>query len=186
MDTDMIDYAILTCLKTADRPLWKKALHQRLDHQAHRFPRDTTPSMQTVIRRIDRLHEHGHVSSTIVDPAEISRELIIAYEITDAGQSAVQETQEDLIAQYSTALLAGEPVDAPKPVLLALLKDRFQCGEDTLADLKEHCSSREILLLLTLQQLQTVIADRVQADTLQQLQELIGDEISHRLLHHLS
>lgn len=186
MDADMVDYAILTCLETAERPLWKKALHQRLDHHAHRFPGDTTPSMQTVIRRIDRLHEHGHVSSTIVNPAEINRELIIAYEITDTGKSAVQETQEELIAQYSTALLAGEPVDAPKPVLLALLEDRFQCDEDTLAALKQQCSSREILLLLTLQKLQTVIADRVQADNLQHLQELVGDELCHRLLRHLS
>lgn len=103
MELDKMDYALLTCLEEAETGLWKKELHAELERRATEFPGNVTRSIQTVGRRVEKLHEAAYIESCIVRPDNIPRELIIAYTTTEEGLEAVQEKRSALLKRYVAA-----------------------------------------------------------------------------------
>lgn len=82
IDLDIIDLKILHLL--CETPLWKKQIHDQFNEDPPTDPR----SLQTIGRRVDTLHEHALLESTVVkgDPDGL-RDLCIAFETTKNGQT---------------------------------------------------------------------------------------------------
>lgn len=97
LDLDIIDLKLLGLL--CNTRLWKKQIHDRFNEDPPIDPR----SLQTIARRIDTLHEHALIESTVVkgEPDDL-RELYIAFETTGKGQTVLRHylgcTEEDCAA----------------------------------------------------------------------------------------
>lgn len=78
---DRVDLALLTLL--ADDPLWKSEAHAQL----LTLDRVDTVSVQTVGRRIDRLHQEDYLATKIVTPEDLDRDLMIAFQTTAEGRT---------------------------------------------------------------------------------------------------
>lgn len=76
---DAIDLELLCLL--ADEPLWKTKAHERLGKR----------SIQTIGRRINKLQDHGLLTTHILAPDDLNRDLIIAFTTNDAGTALLDE-----------------------------------------------------------------------------------------------
>lgn len=151
---DAVDYAILTCV-AEHNGVWKKQVHEWISSNCDRLPEmDDVVSVQTIGRRIDQLHGQGLLETCIVSPDEISRDLIIAYKLVDAGdetmsvkrqeflRAAVMQTRDALLSDYN-----GDDLPVNRTALLELICDEFAISGATRDELKQ-CSTQEILGML--------------------------------------
>ena len=106
---DFLDLHILTLL--CEKPLWKKAVHTRLE--ASEFD-GTNVANQTVARRINHLHEEGFLESTLINPPNQDRSIMVAFRTTAKGRKALTQfeicedcgelvTEEDHVHAFTAA-----------------------------------------------------------------------------------
>lgn len=141
MDLDKVDYALLSCLRD-NGGLWKKKIHEELQARAEEFPGDIDVSSQTVGRRIEKFHEKTYVSTTIINPDDLPRDLIIAYNLTEEGAEMLREKRLDLLKEYS---FSDEDIEHRQ--LLNLLEDHLHLEPEEREFLEESTEIEDLRLL---------------------------------------
>ncbi|MDY6765741.1 MAG: hypothetical protein SVW77_00070 [Candidatus Nanohaloarchaea archaeon] len=100
MELDRLDLAILRTVRDAETPLWKKHIYRTIRG------RETLPesvadiSVQTLGRRVDALNDADLLVPRIVEPADLNRDLIIAYRLGPDGSAAIEEKQRVLLREF--------------------------------------------------------------------------------------
>jgi hypothetical protein len=92
---DKRDFDILYTVYTQEGPLWKKKIHDKID---------TSITLQTVGRRVDRLRDADYLDPCIVSPKNIRRDYIIGFQLTEKGGEEIIEKRRELLEE--TALQA--------------------------------------------------------------------------------
>ncbi len=146
---DDIDYTILKCLHDADEAFWKKRIHQEIQDRWAELPITDEMSLQTVGRRVDKLHDEGYLENTIVSPQNVPRDLIIGYNLTDAGQDTVTSKREILLKKIVRNELFSDETTPTigQKALAELINNEFGLDGHTV-ETANHYSRDELLLLL--------------------------------------
>ncbi len=157
---DTIDYSILKCLAAADRPVWKKQLHRMLEEQRDRLPLPDHIALQTVGRHIDRMHSDSLLTSSIINPEELRRNLIIGYRPTQKGRRMLEMKRSALLKKVVADSLfnAEDAVQFEKDVLAEMINDEFGLDGHTDETVRNY-SRDELTLLLGLYFLKQEAAD---------------------------
>lgn len=147
---DTTDYVILAAIT---EPVWKSRIFSNIEDTIADRPIDTMPSPQTINRRIDRLCDDGHLSSCILSPDDVDRDLIIGYKCTEAGNEAMGAKRSDLLEEVahtpSNSACAMER-EVTKNVLVKLVADEFALDDAAVERITNEYSESEILSLLAL------------------------------------
>lgn len=148
---DNVDFSILKCLKDTGETMWKKKIHQEMLACQETLPLPQEISLQTLGRRIDKLHKKGYLRNAIINPKELTRDLIIAYRITDQGWNVVEEKREQLLRELVCRELYSDKdnIEIGKYALAALINDEFGL-EDRDIETADNYSRDELLVLLGL------------------------------------
>lgn len=169
---DRVDLTILMVLEDAGEPLWKKSVHRYLAEFAAVPDRISDVSVQTVGRRIDRLHENGLLAPSIVTPEDINRDLIIAYQITETGRTVLQRKREDILRQHvSTPQPLEAPAEAETVYVAELFADELGLDADG-RELLKTSTDTELAALIAAYYLHHDIDDAIaqeQVDTLSRI-----------------
>lgn len=80
MNLDECDRQILEAV--SNRALWKQKIWETIE---------TDESVREIAQRVENLVEEGYLTSTIIEPAEISPELIIAFKLTDRADDFAEK-----------------------------------------------------------------------------------------------
>lgn len=146
---DITDYAVLQAVHEAGQPLWKKRVYDYITEHIDRFPGLRSISQQTVGRHIDKTQETGYLETSIVSPAELNRDLVIGYTITDDGEAALTTKREDLLERTIINHMFPDKsnVALEKDVLLDMMHGHFSIPMEV----------REALASYTRDQLVTVL-----------------------------
>lgn len=157
MDIDFTDFTILRCIHHRDCPLWKKRIHDRCTEYL-----EGGVSVQTVGRRVDRLHRQGLLQSSIWSPDDIDRDLIIGYELSDAGRDALVRKRRDILLQAVRHELFGDKNGYRRQELLYELTSA-EFGLDREDTPLEQYELEELLALVALhysmEQAQTIFTE---------------------------
>jgi len=140
------DFSILKVLHDADKPLWKKEMHERIQARSDVFPCDPF-SIQTVGRRVDSLYGDDLLTARIMSPSQAQRTLITTYQTTSAGREAIEQYRDEflrtqVISFVRTTLRDEEPPS--QPCLGCLFGERFGLDQDTI---QSNLTTTEILCL---------------------------------------
>lgn len=146
---DNIDYAILKCLRDADASYWKKRVYQELADRKEFLPVTDEVSLQTVGRRIDKLHSDGYLENTIVSPQDVPRDLIIGYQLTEDGANVLETKRETLLQEIVREELFGDNgrFDLNQKALAELVNNEFRV-DGYAVETAEHYSRDEMLVML--------------------------------------
>lgn len=140
------DFSILKVLHDADKPLWKKEIHERIQVQSEAFPCDSF-SIQTVGRRVDSLYGDDLITARIMSPAQAQRTLITTYQPTSAGIEAIKQYRDDFLRRQVISFVRSTLQDEEppsQPCLGCLFSERFELDTETIQD---NLTSTEILCL---------------------------------------
>jgi DNA-binding Lrp family transcriptional regulator len=161
MRIDDTDFAIVKCIQNVGKPLWKNKVHECITERAEQLPLQSSVSVQTVGRRVDDLAEDGFLESCIISPDEIKRDLIIAFKLTDKGDTAIREKTEEYLqkAVQSSLFTITDREYIAKPALLELMQAKFGMDTDLRERLDEEYSRDELVTLLTLYYVKREIAE---------------------------
>ncbi len=182
---DILDYAILKTLADEGRPLWKSRLHHSVTEEYDGFPDATNDvSVQTIGRRIDRLASEGYTENVIVDPDDISRNLVIAYTLTDEGEDALKEKQKTLLKQIVKHNIFPEDDDPglSKEGLLSIMQDYFDFSDEVREQFAEF-EYTEIVTFLTIRYARKKTVDVLDEGHLSDYSDILKDH--NDLLHAL-
>lgn len=146
---DTIHYAIL---HVVEKPLWKKKIHDAL-RDVEYLPIDSVPSIQTVGRRVDELHEAEYLTTSIISPDDVDRDLIIGYKRTKDGDKALAKKRDEMLQELArtSSNAASEPQrTVPKPALIKLISEQFDLDTDTTTRMNKHYDEQTLFSLLAL------------------------------------
>lgn len=195
MDTsiDEVDYAILKCLKQCDA-CWKKRVYDWTREHIDEVPLMGEKSLQTIGRRIDRLHDEGLVDNCIMSPDAADRDMIIGYHLTDAGREALQAKRQrmlqDKAKRFTNCLITGDgDPQVDRDALVALMRDEFDIGPEGQAII-EQLETRELLTVLTGHYINTNADDHLAradlvADLLERAQRLADPLMQDNTIAHI-
>lgn len=154
---DAVDYIVLKCLHQ-NGGCWKKRVYQWTNENIDKLPVDEQKSVQTIGRRIDKLHDYALVESCILSPDAVNRDMIIGYTLTEEGEEALEAKQNEflreIVAESSKALMTADDYDGETQVpvdrkpLIALMSDAFDIDEETREDILPQIETEELLGLL--------------------------------------
>lgn len=148
-----IDTTHYVILEAVTEPMWKSRIHGIMEDITHEQPIDMVPSVQTINRRVDDLCEAGYLSSCILSPDEVDRDLIIGYKRTAKGDDAIQVKRGQLLEEVahtpSNAACAMDR-EVTRETLNKLVADEFELNEAATKRIKEEFGESEILSLLAL------------------------------------
>jgi len=173
MDIDTVDYAILKIIGDHDQPLWKNRIHKRLTGCLEELPGVDSVSVQTVGRRVDRLRDAELLSSCIISPEAIKRDLIIAFKLTDSGADAIEQKQEEFLRETVKQQVFDQNGAAlSKPVISELIRNHFDLNPEIKQTLLEEYTSDELATFLTLYYVKRQVADVFSDESAEKLAEL--------------
>ncbi|MFB6077098.1 MAG: hypothetical protein ABEK12_03135 [Candidatus Nanohaloarchaea archaeon] len=179
MDIDDVDFSILKVLRDMDRPLWKKKIHRQLTDHDGGIPRVRDVSVQTIGRRVDDLHERGHVESCIISPSEINRDLIIAFKVTENGCRAVESKREEILREYAfrSGIFRGEAGNsaADTDTLADLMTKELGLDSSTEAVMREY-GMTELQTILAVHYLKRGLRERITEEHVDRLADLAREE----------
>lgn len=186
MEIDEVNYAILKLVDESDTPLWKNKLHSQLSERSHTFPAVDSVSVQTIGRRVDWLRDNNYLDSCIISPDGIKRDLIIAFNLTDKGYTALEQKEDELLQDAVQHAMFSNEFTPEKPVLAELLATHLDLGQDQHDTLLDRYTTEELEVFLTLYYLRNQIHDVFSTDTdrftsLVQQSDAIDDTIYHGL-----
>lgn len=176
MKIDEIDFSILRSVQTSREPLWKKQVHREMK-QDRCLENLNDTSVQTVGRRIDELHERGFLDPCIVNPDEINRDLMIAYELTDKGERALKDKRDNILRERAASYTLGPETEAPycTTTVKELMKREMEISEEALDNLKDH-SPDSLDLILTSYYLREGLQQVFGGDDLENIEPLSDEE----------
>lgn len=174
---DNIDFAIMTLINNADRPLWKNRIHERLHNRQEQLPITNGVSVQTIGRRVDALQEAGHLETVIASPDDLKRDLIIAFTLTDDGTTALHQKREAILKGIinDTIFRDEKHTDIGKEALVALMNDHF-CSDDAPELTTDDHEENELLAILTLYYAEQEALDIFDTETKQELYDTVADD----------
>lgn len=146
---DTTNYVILDMMT---EPRWKSRIHSVMQ-DAEDQPSDDTPSIQTIGRRVDKLHEEGLLSTCILSPDNVDRDLIIGYRRTTKGEDAHDEKRGTMlqeVAHTTTNVACGQQRTMSPAALIKLIADEFDLDAAAKTRMEEEYEEQELLSLLTL------------------------------------
>jgi DNA-binding Lrp family transcriptional regulator len=148
---DNIDFAIMTLINNAERPLWKNRIHERLHDKQDQLPITNGVSVQTVGRRVDALQDDGYLETVIASPDDLKRDLIIAFKLTDDGHTVLHDKRESVLKGIinDTIFRDEKHTEIGKNALVALMNDHFQDDDAPTLTAADH-EEQELLAILTL------------------------------------
>ncbi len=118
MKIDDKDFAILKILESSGSPLWKKEIHRRLDKNIENIPLESTFSVQTVGRRVDRMVNEGILESFYIKTDEVNRMLIKSFYPTEMGLDKLVDKREKFMEKWlKGTLLEDKTRDFEEQVL---------------------------------------------------------------------
>ncbi|MFB6166882.1 MAG: hypothetical protein ABEJ62_01320, partial [Candidatus Nanohaloarchaea archaeon] len=100
MEIDTVDFSILKVIADAERPIWKKEAHRRINQDPKALEESKGVSVQTIGRRINELKEKGLLKQVMMRPESINREWIIGFRTTEKGGSVMGEKREGIIRDF--------------------------------------------------------------------------------------
>lgn len=162
---DETDYAILVTLKEAGEPLWKNKIYEKIKESHETLPMPDSVSVQTVGRHVDELRDKRFIDSHIIKPDDTPRDLIIAFSLTEQGETAIKQKRESLLKQALCSEVFGIDVspDMNKEALIQLAAEHLGLDEDTCETLRAKFNKKELLTALNLvyaeQEAQSVFDD---------------------------
>ncbi len=149
-----VEYGILKCLEE-EGSAWKTRVHDWLMDKRHELPELSGVSLQTVGRHVERLRNEGLVESCIMTPDELQKDMIIGYDITEAGIQRLQEHRSGFLQKEvmsaGALLLTGDwkgDVSVDRDVLIALMCDEFDISENVRETVLPYCDTEELVALL--------------------------------------
>lgn len=178
-DIDAVDYAILRCINAAETPLWKTAIHDRLQPQIQELPRIDSITLQTVGRHMNRLHEQSYVTSDIVEKAAADRDLMIGYRITERGTAAMERKQTELLKyyiQHADELLTEQDEDTVQQTAVTLFERECELDDASVSFLQEECEAEEVLALIELFYATEYVHNHGDLERLRSLARLLQEE----------
>lgn len=130
-------------------------MHKWVNDHHEELPRIESKSVQTIGRRIDKLHEAGLVESCILAPDAVNREMIIGYKLTGDGKKYMdaerKEFLKDKVMRASEALLdrhdENDQFSISRPALISLMVDEFDIAGEA-RDTIEECRTDELIAVL--------------------------------------
>ncbi len=108
MNIDEKDFAILKILESSGSPLWKKEIHRRLDKNIEKMPLDSTFSVQTVGRRVDRMVDDGLLESFFIKNENVNRMLIKSFYPTEKGLDMLVGKRESFMENWLNGTLLND------------------------------------------------------------------------------
>jgi hypothetical protein len=180
MGIDTVDYAILKIVGEHDRPAWKNRIHELLTDQVDEIPEVDSVSVQTVGRRVDRLRDDELLSSCIISPDDIKRDLIIAFKLTETGQDTIVGKREEFLREtVKQQIFSRGGMELEKPVLSELIRNHFDLDTDIKHRLQDEYTHEELTTFLTLYYIKRQVADVFSNETAEKLAELAqrSDEV---------
>ncbi len=191
MDIDAVDYAILKFINEHDRPVWKNRIHELLTEQRDELPGVDSVSVQTVGRRVDCLRDQDILSSCIISPDDIKRDLIIAFKLTDDGHEILTKKREEFLREtVKQQIFAQDETALSKPVLTELIRNHFDLDTSIKHRLRDEYTHEELTTFITLYYIKRQVADVFSDETAEKLAELAqrSEEIEaafgHNILEH--
>lgn len=169
MTIDTTDYAILQCINDADEPIWKKKICTRINDRINHFPGIEHVSVQTIGRRVDRLHDNAHLESCIVPPEHLRRDLIIAYKLTDEGVTSLHEKRQQLLFTR-----IQQPETAEKALILSLLEHEIGFARN-MHDFLQDQTTEQLLALTEIYFMRKHLGETVDTTTLRKLRPLLDE-----------
>lgn len=163
---DAKDFSILKIVEDADKPLWKKEIHKRIQDAAQDIPAEPF-SIQTVGRRVDALYEDDLLAARIMNPEAAQRTLITTYRTTESGREAIDEYRDSRLRQHVVGFVEAALEDGSLPSdrsIEALFAQRFGFDRTTI---RGRLDTQEVLCLSLIYFLQERI------DALQELEPTI-------------
>lgn len=146
---DTIHYAILQVLQ---EPLWKSKIHTTLEEEDD-LPIEGAPSIQTIGRRVDELTQNNYVSTTIISPEDVGRDLVIGYIRTEQGDDIVAEKRDEMLHEIAAnASNSGHDPQrtVTKPALIRMIVEQFELDADTEDELDTEYEEDGLISLLAL------------------------------------
>ncbi len=147
---DTVHYVILELLS---EPRWKSKIHTDIEGIGDEQLLDTVPSTQTVSRRVDELTDAGYLTTCILSPAEVDRDLIIGYKRTADGDDVMAEKRDDIlqeVAHTTSNDACGQQRTVSKPALVKLIADAFDLDDTGKEQMQDRYDEEELLSLLAL------------------------------------
>jgi hypothetical protein len=124
-------------------------------------------------RRVDRLRDAGLLSSCIISPEAIKRDLIIAFKLTDSGADAIEQKQEEFLRETVKQQVFDQNGAAlSKPVISELIRNHFDLNPEIKQTLLEEYTSDELATFLTLYYVKRQVADVFSDESAEKLAEL--------------
>jgi hypothetical protein len=186
-DIDITDFTILYTVQQHEKPLWKNKIHGWIIDNADRLPLTDGVSVQTVGRRVDDLVDDTLLETVIVSPDEIKRDLIIAFRLTEDGQSAIRSYRETLLRQTVCHHVFDESVDHTVDVtaLITLMAHKFGWDETVRRDLAARYTAAELAAFLVTAYIDDRVTARFDDDT-RKLRDLLTryNDMADTLQHH--
>ncbi len=147
---DTLHYVIL---ETLEDPKWKTRIRDVMQDTAIDHPLEQIPSIQTIGRRVDELADQGYITSCILSPDNVDRDLIISYRLTEDGRQVMSEKRDEIlqeVAHTTSNKACAQERSVSKPALVKMIAEQFDLDDDGKNRITEQYSEDELLSLLTL------------------------------------
>lgn len=148
---DTLEYGIIWAVNTLDTA-WKKRVYDHLLAHRHELPGLEQITLQEVGRRIDKLHDSGHLDTCILSPEEVNRDLVIGYHVTEHGHDAAKRKRKSLLQKHvlQPERRGEENLDRSmnRSVLITLMCDEFQIDDVTRKSVLEECETQDLMTSL--------------------------------------
>lgn len=177
-EIDAVDFSILTCIGTEEGPLWKNKIHECIEARADELPIPEPVSVQTVGRRVDRLNQDGYLDNAIVSPESLKRDLIIAFDLTEKGETAIRSMRTTLLRDAARReIFAAERVEGlSKAALIRLMQEEFGLDDDICQRMEADYSRDELVMLLGMHFAEQQATDIFDDDKLRALRDTMADQ----------
>ncbi len=182
MMVDSVDFSILKVVHDNDTPVWKKRIHDLLHDRYDELPSTPAVSLQTVGRRVDRLHAEDYLHIQISPMSQTQRRLVLAYSVTEAGRTVMRQKREELLGELLH--IDGEPGESAadrrhrKVVVAGLVSDELGLATDTRNTLLNTFTLEEMAALYSLYRTKQAVQVLNSRDTRHKLMELAGRDRS--------
>lgn len=146
-EIDDTDYALLVAIADAEKPLWKKRIRTQLQNHDLPLPGNIELSLQSIGRRINALHDRGLVDTKIVEPSNISQNMIIGYTLTEKGRHVLNTKRGDILGMYAD--WRGQDTSAfdDRETLLQILNEELELTSEEYEMLQDK--DMEVLRVFT-------------------------------------
>lgn len=177
MEIDDIDFSILKALNSSHRPLWKKQVHRLIVDDGQGVADVDEVSVQTVGRRIDRLHENSLLEPCIIHPENINRDLIIAYKPTEKGENVLEEKRDEILRECASCTVLGDPAspDYECDTLAELAQRELGVAEET-ADRILECDPDCLQAVISYHYSKEALLESVNEEAIDRLAEIAQDD----------